>query len=148
MAILLLSAKVLPCLAIKITASRLIIQYRRSQLWWEDLWAAVGKRCSVLVAQHSWFLGFLTDISALCRLRMVANPAAGLFACCLVSQFIQVVYICRDSQSWMHNTHQGCDDGDDVAITAICTQKSAQAGRYIADCLQSAGGGYLLLPSF
>ncbi|KZP12828.1 hypothetical protein FIBSPDRAFT_1049864 [Athelia psychrophila] len=45
-----------PCLAITITAFRLIIQYRRSQLWWEDLWAAVAMTCmTAVVTAYSWF---------------------------------------------------------------------------------------------
>ncbi|KZP03305.1 hypothetical protein FIBSPDRAFT_664409, partial [Athelia psychrophila] len=81
---------VFPCLAIVITAFRLIIQYRRRQLWWEDLWAAVAMACtlssvlaywwfSLVVAKPhhnkssfvvSWWLGDLTFTAALWAPRM------------------------------------------------------------------------------
>ncbi|KZP02730.1 hypothetical protein FIBSPDRAFT_149821 [Athelia psychrophila] len=45
-----------PCLAVAITTFRLVIQYRRRQLWWEDLWAAVAMACTIgLVSAYWWF---------------------------------------------------------------------------------------------
>ncbi|KZP14679.1 hypothetical protein FIBSPDRAFT_959497 [Athelia psychrophila] len=106
----LLSAQVVstvfPCLAIAITAFRLIIQYRRSQLWWEDLWVAVAMawtmglvtaywRFSIVVADPypdkslfviSWWLSTVTHTSALWAARMsltfsiirISHPASRL----------------------------------------------------------------------
>ncbi|KZP12827.1 hypothetical protein FIBSPDRAFT_961137 [Athelia psychrophila] len=60
---LLLSAQVVstvfPCLAISITAFRLVIQYRRSQLWWEDLWAAVAMACIIGVVSAYWWFSII-----------------------------------------------------------------------------------------
>ncbi|KZP14681.1 hypothetical protein FIBSPDRAFT_751463, partial [Athelia psychrophila] len=50
---------VFPCLAISITAFRLVIQYRRSQLWWEDLWAAVAMACIIGVVSAYWWFSII-----------------------------------------------------------------------------------------
>ncbi|KZP14678.1 hypothetical protein FIBSPDRAFT_959496 [Athelia psychrophila] len=50
---------VFPCLAIAITAFRLVIQYRRSQLWWEDFWAAVAMTCTIGVVSEYWWYSII-----------------------------------------------------------------------------------------
>ncbi|KZP03650.1 hypothetical protein FIBSPDRAFT_844743 [Athelia psychrophila] len=48
---------VFSCLAIAITLFRLVIQYRRSQLWWEDVWATIAMVCSTVAVPVLWVLG-------------------------------------------------------------------------------------------
>lgn len=61
------------------------------------------------------------------RLRIAANLASGLFACCFASQIIQKMYICRDVKSWMNNPAQGCEIGDSVGITEISSTRRSLA---------------------
>lgn len=42
-------------LAIAITAFRLFIQCRRSQLWWEDAWAGIAMLFAVITIPAFWF---------------------------------------------------------------------------------------------
>ncbi|KZP14767.1 hypothetical protein FIBSPDRAFT_100365 [Athelia psychrophila] len=50
-------AMVFSCLAIAITLFRLVIQYRRSQLWWEDVWATIAMVCETVAVPVLWVLG-------------------------------------------------------------------------------------------
>ncbi|KZP34682.1 hypothetical protein FIBSPDRAFT_1035666 [Athelia psychrophila] len=120
---------VFSCLAIAITLFRLVIQYRRSQLWWEDVWATIAMVCSTVAVPVLWVLGsaaaeapskkFTHGYSMThpaSRLRMVANLTAWFFALCCVGTTIQKQFVCFYSKP----TTNKCQSISQLAITQIC----------------------------